>query len=464
MWSCESGLARPFARSVLTAHPRLALIFASSCVNALTLRVEDPSRSHSRNYITRARVFGPRVASPTRMSEPLRVLIVNGVANFDHIRSFTHEMQYELERLGCKAAVLDVARPCPPEHIEQVLGAHRPDFVFSFNASGCGFQRKQAQTIESASCPWLTFMLDDPMYHDAWGEFLRRPHVVPLFGDPQSLISAERLGIPAHKSHLVYAGAHMSPKVEDDERCHEVLFIGTIDDPIKIRQSWTHLPSGVARIAEMVSETWSKNIHESASDHLERVFQQFGLTFSDEERWHVEAMILGNVIRYVKSVQRLHILRSLKHLPISIFGCDDRELFRGSNFRFFPTVSYSQAQEEICRAKIVLNAQTLAIHAAGERSLGALLNGALLVASESRYLEHELDAGVDYFPFSLENESLQSASDTIEYYLQHPAERRILTARVRDKAEKRFTWALRAKQILEIAHAAKAARATESAA
>lgn len=398
------------------------------------------------------------------MSEPLRVLMVNGIANFDHIRSFTYDIQYELERLGCKVAMLDVARPCPPEQVEQVLGAHQPDFVFSFNASGCHFQRKQAPTIESASCPWLTFMIDDPTYHDAWASFLRRPHVVPLFGDPQSLISAARLGIPADKSQLVYAGAHMSPKVDDDERCHEVLFIGSIDDPIKIRRSWTQLPSGVVRIAEMVSETWSKNIHEPASEHLERVFQQFGLTFDDEERWHVEAIILGNVIRYVKNVQRVHILRSLMHLPISIFGCDERDLFRGSNFRFFPTVSYSQAQEEICRAKIVLNAQPLAIHAAGERSLGALLNGALLVASESRYLDRELDAGVDYFPFSLEEESLDKASDTIEHYLRNPAERRILTARVRDKAEKKFTWALRAKQILEIAHAQKAARATESAA
>jgi hypothetical protein len=398
------------------------------------------------------------------MSEPLRVLMVNGVANFDHIRSFTYEIQYELERLGCKAATLDVARPCPPEYVDHVMATHRPDFVFSFNASGSHFQRKNAPSIESATCPWLTFMVDDPTYHPAWGEFLRRPHVVPLFGDPQSLISARRLGIPADESQLVYAGAHSSPKTEDDERTHDVLFIGSIDDPIKTRRSWAQLPNGVSRIAEMVSETWSKSFEEPACDHLERVFREFGLEFEDEERWHIEAMILSNVIRYVKNLHRVHILRSLMHLPISIFGCEERDLFRGSNFRFFPTVSYAQAQEEICRAKIVLNAQTLAVHAAGERSLGAVLNGALLVASESRYLERELDAGVDYFPFSLSQQSLDKASDTIEYYLERPGERRVLTARVRDKAEKRFTWSLRAKQILDLAHTARAIRSTESAA
>lgn len=41
-------------------------------------------------------------------SESPRVLVIHPMANFDHLRAFSYEMQFELERLGCRAASIDV--------------------------------------------------------------------------------------------------------------------------------------------------------------------------------------------------------------------------------------------------------------------------------------------------------------------------------------------------------------------
>ncbi|MFO0565395.1 MAG: glycosyltransferase [Polyangiaceae bacterium] len=388
------------------------------------------------------------------MGESLRVLIVNGVANFDHVRTFTFEVAYELSRLGCQTTLLDAARPVAPELVENTLASSRPDFLFSFNAFGFHLSLPGGRPLASRTLPWLTFLVDDPTFHLPWGPFLRQPGVVSIVGDPQSLISARRIGIPERACHLVYAGGHLAPWVEDSERCHDILFIGSVEDPRAIRQSWDRaFPPGVVRLMELLSEAWSKDVSVPAQTHLDELLRGFGLTFSEAERWHVEALVLGNVIRYVKNAERVATLRALSDLPISVFGSGFRELFPDANFRFFPGVSFPRSQEELCRAKIGLNVQSLAVHAAGERALGALLNGALLVSSESRYLASELEPGRDYFPFDTQPASLEAARATIRHYLAHPDERRALVRRVRDEVAPRMTWAARTSEVLDIARA-----------
>ena len=392
-------------------------------------------------------------------SESPRVLVIHPMANFDHLRAFSYEMQFELERLGCRAASIDVGRPTSPALIDRALSDHRPEFIFSFNAAGCHFARPAGQRLESEGCPWLTFMVDDPVFHQDWGPFLRRPHVIPLFGDPQSLLSAARLGVPAERTHLVHAGGHLSPWVEDSERIHDLLFVGTVHDPEEVRRGWrTILSPGAVRVAELVAESWAPRVAEPVHGHLDAVLRALGVELPEEERKLVEPVILGNVIRYVKGLHRVQIFRAFSDLPISVYGSGFRELFPDSAFRFFPNVSFAQSQEEICRSKIVLNAQTLAAHAAGERALGALLNGALLVTSESRFLAAELEAETDFVPFSLEPASMAHARERIAHFLVNPEERTRVTRRVREKVRDRHTWAERASRVLTIARAHRAGK------
>ncbi|MCC6900224.1 MAG: glycosyltransferase family 1 protein [Polyangiaceae bacterium] len=390
-------------------------------------------------------------------SQSLRVLVVHPMANFDHLRAFSYEMQFELERLGCRAHALDVGRPTSPVVIERAVAEHAPDFIFSFNAAGAHFTRAQGGPLESASCPWLTFMVDDPVFHQDWGRFLRRPHVVGLFGDPQSLISAARLGVAAERVHLVHAGGHLCPWVEDAERVHEVLFVGTVHDPEAVRRGWhTVLTPGAVQVAELVAESWGPRVADPVQLHLDTVLRALGVELPEEERLAAEPLLLGNVIRYVKALHRVQIFRAFSDLPISVFGSGFRELFPDSAFRFFPNVSFAQSQEEICRSKVVINAQTLAVHAAGERALGALLNGALLASSESRFLAAELEAGVDFIPFSLEPASMERARAAVVHFLEDPEARTTVTRRVREKVRARHTWRERAERVLAIARAHRA--------
>jgi hypothetical protein len=380
-----------------------------------------------------------------------KVLLINGVCNFDHIRTFTYEMQYAFECLGCTTGMLDTGRPLTTAVVSQKLRELAPDFIFSFNATGCQLQREPGVALESETCPFFTFMVDDPSFHVHWLEFLRRPHVRVSFCTNQAILQARSLGIdPGHCTRLLLA-APPAALVPEAERCHDVLFCGAIADPERIKENIQRsVPPQIFRLFEMLSELWLADLEQPAHELLNHLLAELGLDLPPEQRKQLDPVLLGNANRYIRNHERLRIMRQFAALPLTIFGKGWRELLPGAKCKFLPELPYYKSHEELCRAKVALNVQPLSVWGVGERAFDATVNGVPLATTRNPLLDSLFERGREYLPYALDADALDAAAADIAALLADRARREAMAAAAREKALAAHTWEHRARAVLEL--------------
>lgn len=388
-----------------------------------------------------------------RYEPPMRhITLVNGMSNYDLMRTFTDEMRYAFEQLGCSTQMIDAARHPSPAECQKALDRHGPHLLFGFNASGFALKRPNGEPLPSADHPYFNFMVDGPMFHAHWVPFMRQPHVYSGLCDPTHRHGALRLGIPAERLIDVRHGGHVSPLAREDERTTDIAVLGTIGDFEAQRTALkATLPEGVFRVFELVAESWSSNLQLGLYDVFDAVVAELGLELDDEQRLNLEFIVCSNVDRYIRNRERLRILKGFSDLPIRIFGHGWRRLITWNHrFDIGPELSFAQAQEELCRTKVLINIQPIAVHATTERALNALLNGAVLVTTVNHFLSRHFVAGEQFFPFSSDAAGFDQARGQVENLLSNPARRVEIYENARQAALAAHTWKHRAQEILEL--------------
>jgi hypothetical protein len=379
-----------------------------------------------------------------------RILVVNGVSHYDHIRLFTNYVAYAFERMGCECQMIDAARPELSASWAPLVASFAPDWFFSFNGTGYQVRHGDQSFLARHDKPFFTFMVDDPGYHAHWLPFLRDPNVYCSVPNKNALPQAVALGIEAHRCTKIHVGAQPMPLARESERTTDILFVGTCTDPELVNANWRQLYSpGVVHVLEAVAEAWTADLARPLHDIVDQALNQIGCERGGEEDRELVTILVGEVNRYVRCKTRIDVLRALKDLPLTIYGEGWQSVLPDTKFEFRPKIAYHQAEIETCRAKIVLNPQAIAIHGVGERSLGGMMNGALVATSRSFFFRENFRAGEQFVELDCSEESLRQAADAISYYLAHPKEREEVAMSARETALANHTWAHRAREVMD---------------
>ena len=392
-----------------------------------------------------------------------RVLLFNSITNFDWVRAFTAHMRIAFIENGCECAVIDSALPVI-NSFHDYVDDYKPDFLFGFNAAGMNLLNIEDGKLPGPQMPYFNFLVDDPMFQRHWLEFLRSNHVYNGLCDPTHKRSAQILGIAPTNVSEVRLGGHPSPRVRDDARTHDIVFTGSVADPEAIRKHWRgYMADKQYMVTTEVAERWGENLECSLQDVFDSVVSEHKFELTPDNRFNLQLAVSSDVNRLIRNRERLRILTHLKDMPITIFGEGwEPSLIPGAKFKFGPSLSFNQSHEELCRSKILLNAQPIAIFATGERALGGLLNGVALVTTRNYYLSEHFEEGDEFSSFSSAATDMDGVRDTLEDLLANPGKREEMAEKGRDKALAGHTWRHRAADVLATMDCIERPPATQS--
>ncbi|MGE0785390.1 MAG: glycosyltransferase [Sandaracinaceae bacterium] len=325
------------------------------------------------------------------MAPRRKVLVIKGVANYDHLRCFVDYLRLGFAAEGAEVVEIDLARgPLSVETFERTA-TWDADLVLAINAEGAHLAGPGGRPLGGGAVPLTCWMLDEPYYQPHWDQVLRLPYVRTLWSNDETRGHAAAMGLP-DPGRLDLA-ARALPRVRDEDRTIDVLFVGSIVDPDAMRSHWSaQLGTGIAALMDALIERWAADEHSPIRDAFRAIAEERGLA-DHAGLIKVAPFVLGEVNRYVRNRRRLDLVRALRGTRMTVVGDGWGRLVDGHAFDLVPAVPFPLFEEMVSDARITLALQPIHAHGASERFFASLANGSALVVNENRWLEEEYPAG-----------------------------------------------------------------------
>ncbi|MGF1468341.1 MAG: glycosyltransferase [Sandaracinaceae bacterium] len=375
---------------------------------------------------------------------PPRVLCLQGICNYDHLRFLLAYMKRAFEAEGVDTRLWDLARGRPSVVQWRELEAFAPDLVFTFNLIGQELRRPDGGPLSLTS-----WMVDEPYYHPQWAALFGEARLQTYWPCPELAEEARAMGAASPRT-LTLAG-RVLPTCRAEDRDIDVLFVGSAADPDGMRRRWgSQLGPAVARLLDGVAEEWAVAPSERSLPALFRsLCASLGLDGHDTIR-RLEPLLLGEVNRYVRSRKRIAILRALAALgggrKVVVYGDGWPGLVPAGDLTFRGAIPFPLFEEEVLRSRVFVTAQP--IHAMGpsERYFTAMANGTALVVNENTWLREHYGSGNAYAPYDVDEP--RTARDRVEALLSNEPERRRMVEAARARTVAAHTWGHRARELL----------------
>jgi glycosyltransferase involved in cell wall biosynthesis len=293
-------------------------------------------------------------------------------------------------------------------------------------------------------------MVDHPIYHV---KRLSRniKNLICMFGDYEWSKYAKRYITNNNCYFVPFAAKKFNHTVEFTNRPIDILFAGGIQDPDKIRQSWSQSDTEVAaKMDNMVEEgLWDTN-----KTLRELWINQFGeeLLMNPEMHKGGVDIILQEVDRYIRHYRRRKVVDTLLQSGAKLHICGDQWGWLDNKYdkqvELLGKVSFSSFIELMQQSKSVLNVNPGMTHGMHERILTAMMNGAISITDSNSYIDKEFVDLEDVVMYSYTD--LDSAYEKIKGILTNDEYRYHITQNAMEKCKQRHTWKHRAQKIIRI--------------
>lgn len=375
-----------------------------------------------------------------------RVLLIKGVANYDHVRSFVDYLRRGFEEAGADARIVDLARGAPSPESWAAMEAFGPDMVLSFNLEGAKLRDPQGRPLGLGRVPLTTWMVDEPYYHPGWAPLLREPHVKTLWTNPETLAHAKAMGL--RDARELRLAARTLPRVRDADRRIELLFVGSIADPVAMRARWrTQLGEGSLALLEDLREDWIADTSRPIRQVFAKVAADHGVA-GHPSLAQLEPVACGEVNRWTRAKRRLDVVRAMRGLPLTVLGDGWSELLGDTpGFRFGSSLPFHLYEETVSDAKVTLAVQPIHGHGVSERYFVAMANRSALVVNDNGWLAENYRPGEEYAPFPLLEP--EAARACLERLLADDDVREAMTEAAYTRTVPAHTWGARARTLLE---------------
>lgn len=181
---------------------------------------------------------------------------------------------------------------------------------------------------------------------------------------------------------------------------------------------------------------------------LEACEREMGYTPYDEIRIAMHRMIFIDL--YVRNYWRGEAVKALVDagIKVDVFGkgWDELECEHPENLRIHPQTTSLACLQHLQHAKVSLNVMPWFKDGAHDRVFNSILNGAVCVSDESKYLCEELQEGEGVCYYDLKN--IVELPHIVQDLLQNENEMQDIVSNGIEKVRKNHTWDSRAKQIM----------------
>lgn len=299
--------------------------------------------------------------------------------------------------MGHTVHVLD----CSGKSDWRVLWTAHPLFLFTFGPQLLRNEPVPGRTIlETIRSPVITYVPDHPVYHL---NILAAGHdnLIPVMFDQthcgffQRFLATRDSGgvhpvpVPRFFPHPGYESACANGDNGFSAREECVLFAGSLEDPVSIRNDWhKHMPAPLALFLDQLMEACLGHEHIRLDNILESTPAFAGpALFADIPR----LMFLFSFLdRYVRNVRRVAALNALIRAGVpALIHVNRPDLLAGpgdSRTRVLPPISFEESLVAVRRVRVTLSILPTYHGGMTERVSSAMMNGSLLLSEAHDWL------------------------------------------------------------------------------
>lgn len=360
----------------------------------------------------------------------------NRVTQYEVMHHFRLSLSKGLEKNGIKTHLVELA---DLSVLKKSLYSNPPDFTLAFN----GLQPSSDGHFlcEELEIPHVAWLVDSADYfHD----LAKCPLNILIAPDQQSRDLLTSWGsknayfLPhAFDEDLVY---------HSENRPLPLVFLGSLMDPIEVEELWkTHLPPSL-----------KESLIGAAEKTLKSPYVTYQMAFSEVINAHPDFFeflsprqisdFATTLDRYIRARDRIDLLKSLKGLPVHIYGnCLSKrswgDFIESDEYSIHPAVDFPEAIKIMKNAKMVINSSPMFKTGAHERIFYGLGLGCAVVTNETPWLEAH---------FSNDEIIMHSERDLVESMLSNPKKLKEMVEKGQEKVLREHTWKVRAKQLIDI--------------
>lgn len=351
---------------------------------------------------------------------------------------FTTKVHEALLTIGIGSRLWNVDHDNPQPFVHGLL-EDPPLCTLSFNNL---YANDQGTVIRDSEIYHLNVVVDHVYYF--FGQ-ISNPNALLTCVDRTDTEIYRRLGF-ANIFFLPHATEKIETVVPFDQKKYDVVMLATCIDYEKNREEWKlrYTPEMIQvldKVVDLLLEQPKTSSYQALIEMLDRhpikdlVLDNDGLV-----------SILHDLDLYVRGVDRVRLVRSIKQAKVDVFGAGDwKKYLDQPNVTLHEEIPFSEAVEVMKQSKIVLNSSPTIKDGAHERVFTGIAAGALVVNSESLYLREEFPEGAIIF-YDLKN--LDHIDSAIAEYLKDPSKRHRTMEIGRQIVLHMHTWEQRVKQMV----------------
>lgn len=375
------------------------------------------------------------------------ILLLKGASKYNVVRCFVDFLGEGLRKNHCNVEVWDLCHMDDTEVEARIKEWETdvPDAILSFNAIGKeSFQQYQ-------DIPFIGWLVDHPIFHHLrlleWGQ---KDYAICIDGSHKALIEKYYRNVEG-TYFIPHAGIEGKKKIPFSERTIDVLFSGTYTSSnAYLEELQSILQPYEQKIAFiLINRMQEQNL--TLEQALESFMVENDIPFTEQEFTHL-CLRYVYVDCFMRAFFREELIRALTDngIMIDIYG-DNWDQFECNNkeyLRLHEPLDYMDTVEVMCNTKVSLNSIPSFKAGGHERIFTAMLNGALCVTDSNEWLEMQFQDGEEIVYYT--NDRIQSVASAIIYYLEDEEEAMRITENAYRMAKEKYTWEVRAKELLSI--------------
>lgn len=389
-----------------------------------------------------------QLSSPAPQSSAMRIALFG--SDIFILQYIMEQYQYAFHKLGCETFIFPAvsSQEAFTKYAEELFLFHEKglDAVVTFNNRGF------LMPLAGRGCLWdkwkvpcFNLLVDHPMYYyDTLDQCT--PQGIVACADRKHVEYVRRFYPAVHNAFfLPTAGENRHPKQSKTpiiNRPIDVLFIGSY----KYHTDYVYDATDEAVMDYLIC-----NPHETLEHAIE-----ICLNKTHSELTDAELKLIIQQHRFVETnlsaMYRLEILRAIADsgITISVYGngWENTDLYSHPSFDVHPPVSFEEGFSLMEQSKIVLNQMSWFKDGGSERIFNAMLQQAVCVTDDSRYLKEQFHDKEELVFYSLS--SLEQLPVVITELLRQPALMQQIADRGYQAAASRHTWEQRTVELIGV--------------
>ncbi|MBU5299937.1 glycosyltransferase [Clostridium sporogenes] len=350
-----------------------------------------------------------------------RIVLIKGQSQYDVLRIGTDYRAKFYKELGFDVDILDLLDPNLIKNINDIIVNKKCDYIYSANCIGIDMELKDGRNLYNLlDIPFLGALGDHPVSHLSRIE--DSPHRTLFICIDEENVEYFKKYFPDKKiiSHSCIAYPSINYKKKKfSERKIDVLFAGSLIDPIEIKKSWEKLDENIRLIIEYLSNLAIKQkFLINIDNEISKIFLKYNI--KNNSLNHRE-FIHSQVESYVRFYKRYELVKKIGQSDLNVVCIGNvkeyNKLNKSGKLIIKDKVNYQSLLELINDSKMVLNITGHLYNGVTERVLSAMINGAAVVTEKDRFTVNNFKDGENIILYNFE-----TVIDKIKYYQKNIGE------------------------------------------